>query len=66
MEDFLELREDFVLVMQDQKPLLVVPLALLEDGDKIIIDAEKGTIDVDLDDQIFKTRKANGSLKNLI
>ena len=33
------------------------PLALLEDGDKIIIDAEKGTIDVDLDDQTFKTRK---------
>jgi len=34
------------------------PLALLEDGDKIIIDAEKGTIDVDLDDQTFKNRKS--------
>ena len=34
------------------------PLALLEDGDKIIIDAEKGTIDVDLDDQTFKIRKS--------
>ena len=35
------------------------PLALLEDGDKIIIDAVKGTIDVDLDEQTFKTRKEN-------
>jgi dihydroxy-acid dehydratase len=33
------------------------PIALLQDGDKIIIDAEKGTIEVDLDPQTLQKRK---------
>ncbi|WP_159349389.1 dihydroxy-acid dehydratase [Roseomonas harenae] len=34
------------------------PIALLQNGDRIIIDAEKGTIDVDLPDEEMAKRKA--------
>ncbi|MCZ8123927.1 MAG: dihydroxy-acid dehydratase [Tagaea sp.] len=34
------------------------PIALLKDGDKIVIDAEKGTLDVDLPDEELAKRKA--------
>jgi dihydroxy-acid dehydratase len=34
------------------------PIALLQNGDRIIIDAEKGTIDVDLTDEEMAKRKA--------
>jgi dihydroxy-acid dehydratase len=33
------------------------PIALLQDGDKIVIDAEKGSIDVDLDAKTLEERK---------
>nr|WP_298374751.1 dihydroxy-acid dehydratase [uncultured Halomonas sp.] len=35
------------------------PLALVEDGDEITIDAEADTIDVHIDDQEFERRRAN-------
>ena len=35
------------------------PIGLLQDGDQITIDAEAGTIDVDLSDEEFAARKAN-------
>jgi dihydroxy-acid dehydratase len=40
------------------------PIALLQDGDKIIIDAEKGTIDVALDEKTLQDRKNNWKPKN--
>jgi dihydroxy-acid dehydratase len=40
------------------------PIALLQDGDKIIIDAEKGTIDVALDEKTLQERKNNWKPKN--
>jgi dihydroxy-acid dehydratase len=39
------------------------PIALLKDGDKIIIDAEKGTIDVELDKNILEKRKQEWKAK---
>ena len=39
------------------------PIALLKDGDTIIIDAEKGTIDVRLSDDDLEKRKLNWKIK---
>ncbi len=37
------------------------PIALLEDGDVIAIDAEKGTIDIEVDEEELERRRANWS-----
>jgi len=39
------------------------PIALLKDGDKIIIDAEKGTIDVELDKSVLDKRREEWKAK---
>ena len=39
------------------------PIALIKDGDKIHIDAEKGILNVELDEKELKYRKENGNLE---
>ena len=58
MEGFQAQLEDFVLVILVQKAIVGGNIALIEDGDEIQIDAEKGTINLNVDNEILEKRKS--------